>query len=113
MSNRFLSHKLTCSHRTQLLRSCSSCPAGLPPRIPKHGRERQRISSIPYRFSRWRAVSPESQRSIPGFHADFLSFTQIFAAVWPNLPLLTHKLSNNWLLALLHSNQAVQSDPCL
>jgi hypothetical protein len=27
------------------------------------------------------------QQVIPRFHADFLSFTHIFAAVWPNLPL--------------------------
>ena len=50
-----------------------------------------RISSILSRFSRWRAVSPELQWFIPEFHADFLSFTQIFVAVWPNLSGARHK----------------------
>jgi hypothetical protein len=29
--------------------------------------------------------SPVLERSIPGFRAVFLGFTQIFAVVWPNL----------------------------
>jgi hypothetical protein len=40
------------------------------------------ISSILYRFSRWRAVSPGLQRPIPGFHPDFRSSLAQFTSAF-------------------------------
>jgi len=70
MSNRFLSHKLTRSHRKKLLRSCSSCHAGLPPRIPKHG---LRGSVFPV----FHIVSLDGERFLQSLSDPFLGFTLI------------------------------------
>jgi hypothetical protein len=48
------------------------------------------IDTFQKKYTRWEAVSPDSEWSIPMFRADFLHFTSKSVQIWPNLPVCLH-----------------------